>query len=113
MFNQPLEPIFQTPKYDRQNASDLVTVRMSRKAKKRIKSLKKRKRRTMQILFSQLLDSSSLTFTDTELEGHDLQGRLNVRLTAKQWKRLDNAVERHNTTIYAIVSAIILKGSNQ
>lgn len=113
MFNQPSQALFEAPECDRQNASDVVTVRMSRKAKKRIKSMKNRKRRTMQILFAQLLDKSDLSFTDEELENHDCEGRLNIKLNAKQWKRLDAAVKRHNATIHIIVSAIILKEKRQ
>lgn len=112
MFQTPSTPLFNAPESDTATvtrSSDLATVRMSRKAKKRIESMKKRRRKTMQKVFSQLLDKSDLSFTDEQLDGHDCQGRLNVKLTAAQWRRLDAAAERHDSSLYAITSALILQ----
>lgn len=121
MLEKPSKPIFYEFDWDmesrpkegtkgqrRRAQPGLITLRMSKRAKRRIVRLHKSDR-TKQDVFREMLAKSDLLFTPEQLEGHDCKASLNVVLNAAQLKRLDDAAEAHNKPRSTVTSALVIE----
>lgn len=126
MFEKPTKDIFSSPKQDKPSSPKqdtpkpkkvatprLVSLRMSKRAKRRILSLHAQTRQGKQDIFRELLGQSSLTFLNSELRGHDSKEKLNVVLDAGQLERLRAAAKSHQAPLSVITSALILGKSQK
>lgn len=122
IFYKPSKSIFDSPTCDEEKRhthdrptppkvsnQKHTTLRMSDRAKRRIDQLHTRKREEKQEVFKQLLEASSLTFTEEELQGHGYKSRLNVEISDDQYQRIKTAARLHKCKICVIVSALIIK----
>ena len=91
-------------------AAGLVSLRMSRKAKRRVSELHARHHLSKQEVFRRLLEGCPQVFEPEQLLGHDCKESLNVKLSAEQLERLRTLAASHRVPVSTFTSALILEG---
>jgi hypothetical protein len=96
------------PKYTA--GAGLVSLRMSRKAKRRISELHAKHRISKQEAFRKLLEQCPQHFEPEQLSGHDCKESLNVKLSAEQLATLRTLAASHRVAVATITSALVMMG---
>lgn len=92
----------------RHTKGGIITLRMSRKAKAKLKKHKSQSRSLIQ-----MIEQSSFVFTEDDLDIGDYLGRLNLKLSQEQYQLIIDAARRYDVNYYQIVTALIIKGRDR